>query len=84
MQAFLRETYFLTSPQGREEIRLPLKCLRVRLGTAQPMNSSPPPLKQARDGCNTQEKLKTILIESFFFSGGGGVQAQYPGQYESD
>lgn len=47
------------------------------------MNSSPPLLKQARDGCNTQEKLKTILKQSFFI-GGGGVQAQYHGQYESD
>lgn len=82
MQAFLRKAYFLTSPQGKEEIPLPYKCLRVRLGTAQPMNSSPPPLKQARDGCNTKEKLKTILIKSFW--GGGGVQAQYHGQYESD
>lgn len=36
------------------------------------MNSSPPPLKQARDGCNTKEKLKTILIKSFL---GGGVRA---------
>lgn len=49
----------------------------------------PPSFAQAwssislRTNVNTQEKLETMVMQSFFFGGGGGVKEVYRGQCEN-